>query len=191
MDFLSGFPTTQRKHDAIWVVVCRFSKMAFFIACTKTTTTSQTTKLYFQHVWPHFGLPNTIILDRDSRFLSSFWWTLWALLGCHLKFSTTFHPQMDGQTKVVNCVLVHALCTHFTRRKQWDTYLHILQHSYNRATHSTTGFSPFEVCLGFQPTSPADLPLTLDPQGTDHQQREQRSIPTIPSTNCTPPNSSS
>jgi hypothetical protein len=126
MDFLSGMPTTQRKHDAIWVVVCRFSKMACFIACNKTTTTAQTRELYSHHVWPHFGLPITIIWARDSRFLSSFWQTLWALLGCHLNFSTAFHPQMDGQTEVVNRVLVHALRMHFARRKQWDTYLHIL-----------------------------------------------------------------
>jgi hypothetical protein len=126
MDFLSGMPTTQRKHDAIWVLVCRFSKMACFIACNQTTTAAQTTELYSHHVWPHFGLPITIIWARDSRFLSSFWQTLWALLGCHLNFSTAFHPQMDGQTEVVNRVLVHALRMHFSRRKQWDTYLHIL-----------------------------------------------------------------
>jgi len=37
------------------------------------------------------------------------------------------------------------------------------------------GFSPFEVCLGFQPTYPTYRPLTLDPQGTTHQQQEQHS----------------
>ena len=126
MDFLSGLPTTQRKHDAIWVVVCRFRKMAFFIACTKTTTAAQTAELYFHHVWPHFGLPTSIISDRDSRFLSTFWRTMWALLGCQLKFSTAFHPQTDGQTEVVNRILVHALRIHFGRYKQWDNYLHIL-----------------------------------------------------------------
>ena len=109
MDFLGGLPTTQKKHDAIWVVVCRFSKMGFFIPCTKTTTAAQTAELYFRHVWPHFGLPITIISDWDSRFLSTFCKTIWALLGCQLKFSTAFHPQTDGQTKVVNRVLVHAL----------------------------------------------------------------------------------
>lgn len=98
MDFLSGLPTTQRKHDAIWVVVCRLSKMAFFIACKKTTTAAQTAELYFHHVWPHFGLPTSIISDMDSRFLSTFWKTMLALLGCQLKFSTAFHPQTDGQT---------------------------------------------------------------------------------------------
>ena len=93
---------------------------------------------------------------------------MWALLGCQLKFSTAFHPQTDGQTEVVNKVLVDALRIHFGRNKQWDNYLHILQHSYNKATHSSTGFSPFEVCLGFQPASPAKIPLTPTPQATLH-----------------------
>jgi len=163
MDFLSRLLTTQKKHDVIWVVVCHFIKMALFIPCTKITTTTHTMELYFEHYWPHFHLPSNIISDRDSRFLNAFWKTIWVLLRCQQKFSTAFHPQIDGKTQVVYRVLVHALRTHFGCKKQWDNYLHILQHSYNKATHSSTGFSPFEVCLGFQPTSLAKLPLTLDP----------------------------
>jgi hypothetical protein len=141
MDFLSGLPTTQKKHDAIWVVVCQFRKMALFIPCTKTTTTMQTTKFYFCHVCPHFGLPSSIISDRDSLFLSTFWRTIWALFGFHLKFSTAFHPRTDGQTEVANRVLVHSLRTHFGHNKQWDNYLHILQYSDNKETHSSIGQS--------------------------------------------------
>ena len=72
------------------------------------------------------------------------------------------------QTKVVNKVLVHALRTHFGCNKQWDYYLHILQHSYNKATHSSIRFSSFEVFLGFQLGSLAEIPLALAPQGTIH-----------------------
>ena len=169
MYFLNGLPTTQKKHDAIWVVVCRFSKMSLFTPCTKTKIAAQTAELYFRHVWPHFGLPSTIILDINYRFLRTFWKKIWALLGCKLKFSIAFHPQTDCQIEVVNMVFVHDLRTHFGRSKQWDNYLHILEHSYNKATHSSTRFSPFEVYLGFQPTSPAELPLTLAPQDTMHQ----------------------
>lgn len=170
MDFLSGLPTTFRKHDAIWVVVCRFSKMAIFLPCHKTTSAAQTADLFFHHVWPHFGLPSSIISDRDSRFLSTFWRTLWSLLGCQLRFSIAFHPQTNGQTEVVNRTLVHSLRSYFSKNKQWDTYLHIIQHSYNRATHSSTGFSPFEVCFGFQPSAPSEMPLTITPSGSAHQQ---------------------
>jgi hypothetical protein len=149
--------------------------MSLFIPCTKTTTTTLTTELYFQHVWPHFGLPSNIISDKDSCFLDTFWKTIWVLLGCHLKLSTIFHPQMDGQTEVVNRVLVHALQTHFGCNKPWENYLHILWHSYKKATHSSIGFFMFEVCLGFQPISPDEISLTLDFQGIVNQQQEQQS----------------
>jgi hypothetical protein len=104
MDFIIGLPMTFRHHDAIWVVVCRFSKMAIFVPCTKTTTATQTTYLFFTHVWTHFGLPSSIISNRAACFLNTFWKTLWSLLGCHLKYSTSFHPQMDGQTKLLTVV---------------------------------------------------------------------------------------
>lgn len=92
MDYISGLPTTLCKHAAICVVVFCFSKMVIFIPCHKTTSTIQTAKLFFHNVWPHFGLPQSIIFDRDFHFLNIFWRTLWFLLGHNLNFSTTFHP---------------------------------------------------------------------------------------------------
>jgi len=80
MDYLTVLPITQRRHDAIWVVVCCFSKMAFFIPCNKTTSSIQTTDLFFQHVWPHFILRQSIISNHDSHFMSTFKHTFWTLL---------------------------------------------------------------------------------------------------------------
>jgi len=124
MDFLGGLPTTQRGHDYIFVVVDRFSKMAILIACTKTVTTPQVAKLFFQHVWTYFGFPSFIVSDRDGHFLSHFWTHLWEMMDTKLKRSTSFHPQTDGQIEVVNRTVVHALRIYNSNHpKTWDESL--------------------------------------------------------------------
>ena len=87
-----GLPHTFRKHDSILVVVDRFSKMSHFLPFSKTSDTSKIAKLYFDEIVKLYGLPKTIVFNRDVRFMSYFWKTLWHLVGTKLKFSTAFHP---------------------------------------------------------------------------------------------------
>lgn len=48
MDFVLGFPRTQRKHDSMMVVVDRFSKMAHFIACKRKRDVTKVVVLFIK-----------------------------------------------------------------------------------------------------------------------------------------------
>ena len=92
MDFVGGLPMSKKNHDYLYVVVDRFRKMCILMPCKKQVTAEQTTQMFFQNVWVHFGLPKSIISDRDSRFIGSFWSSLWAVMDTKLKKSIAFHP---------------------------------------------------------------------------------------------------
>jgi hypothetical protein len=161
MNFVLGLPKTKRGRDSIFVVIDRFSKMAHFIPGHKSDNALHVTDLFFTEIVRLHGVSNTIISDMDAKFLSHFWRTLWFKLGTKLLFSTTCHPQTDGQTEVVNRILSTMLRAVLkTNLKLWEKCLPHIKFAYNRSIHSTTKVSPFQVVYGFNPRAPIDF-ITL------------------------------
>ena len=62
-------------------------------------------ELYISRIVSLHGVPKKIISDRGSQFNSRFWELLHDSLDTKLHFSTTYHPQTDGQTERTNQVL--------------------------------------------------------------------------------------
>ena len=67
MDYMSGLPYTKHDNDCVFMVVDRFSKMAIMAACKNNIIAEATAKLFFEQVWVHFGIPQSIISYQDSK----------------------------------------------------------------------------------------------------------------------------
>ena len=163
MDFVLGLPRSKHGHDSIFVVVDRFSKMAHFIPCSKTNDASHVANLFFRDIVRLHGIPKTIVSDRDVKFVSYLWKSLMAKFGIKLLFSTSSHPQTDGQTEVVNRSLATLLRVLIKKNlKNWEECIPHAEFAYNRAKHRITDKSPFMVVYGFEPNTALDLlPLPL------------------------------
>ena len=108
MDFVEGLPKSQQK-SVVFVVVDRFTKYVHFIQLTHPYTIVKVAHLFIQFVFKLHGMPSTIFSDRDPVFTSKFWSELMKLQGISLAMSSSYHPQTDGQIKVMNKSLEHYL----------------------------------------------------------------------------------
>ena len=94
-------------------------------------------------------MPSTIVSDCDAKFLSHFLKTLWTKLGTKILFSTTCHPQTNGQTEIVNRTLSTMLRAILKKNiKMWEECLPHIEFAYNRSLHSTTKMCPFQIVYG-------------------------------------------
>ena len=98
MDFVTHLPRTLRRHDAVWVIVDRFTKSAHCLVVWMTFTLEEFCQLYIREIVRLHGVPVSIVSDRDTRFTAHFWKSFQKAMGTRLAMSTTFQPQTDGQS---------------------------------------------------------------------------------------------
>jgi hypothetical protein len=111
MDFIEGLPQSDR-HNALLVVVDKFTKYGHFLPITHPFTTLTVAQPFMDNVYKLHGLPKAIISDRDRVFTSAVWQELFRLSDTKLLMSSAYHPQTDGQTERLNqCVEAFLRCT--------------------------------------------------------------------------------
>ncbi|GJT64417.1 reverse transcriptase [Tanacetum coccineum] len=91
MDFIEKLPISGGK-SVIMVVVDKLTKYAHFMALSHPFSASQVAQVFIDNVYKLYGLPESIVSDRDKVFMSRFWKDLFVELKVQLKFSTAYHP---------------------------------------------------------------------------------------------------
>ena len=177
MDFIEGLPSSNG-YTSIMVVVDRLTKYAHFVALKHPFTAVIVAKAFVANVVRLHGIPTSIVSDRDKVFISSFWRALFQLQGTKLCMSSSYHPQSDGQTEVVNRTLEQYLrCFAGDQPRKWFEWIPWAEFSYNTSTHSSTKMTPFEAVYGIPPPRLlAYVPGTSHVQAVDEYLRDRDAI---------------
>lgn len=110
MDFIKRLPKSEGA-DTIFVVVDRLTKFAHFLPLRHPFAVVQVALPLWSHVIKLHGEPLCIVSDRERIFAGAIWRTLLTSIGTKLSYSTTYHPQTDGQTEWVNqCLEMYLPC---------------------------------------------------------------------------------
>jgi transposase InsO family protein len=150
-DFVSGLPKSGGK-DVLMVVIDKFTKYCHLLTLSHPFKAAEVAQIFLDSVYKLHGLPSSIITDRDPLFTSCFWQELMKALNVKLNFSTSYHPQTDGQSERLNqCIENYLRCMAFQRPKKWAKWVPMAEWWYNTNFHTAIKTTPFEALYGYTP----------------------------------------
>ncbi|KAL0352327.1 UNVERIFIED_CONTAM: hypothetical protein Scaly_1621400 [Sesamum calycinum] len=119
---------------------------------TKTTLARLSGSFYWPDIYRLHRAPKTIVCDHDPIFISQFWKELFCLIETTLSYSSTYHPQIDGLTVVLNhCLEKYLRCFVSALPQTWTQFLPLVEFWYNTTFHSSIGMSSFEALYDWKP----------------------------------------
>jgi len=158
MDRITHLPLSSG-HDAILVIVDRFTKFALFIPVWDDINGEEMSELLLSRVVAKYGVPTSIVSDRGYEFTGSVWRATLQRLGTESSLTTSHNPRANGGAERVNQT-IEAYLRLFGSYAQddWAEHLPLAEYSYNSARHSATGQSPFRALMGYEPQWSASTP---------------------------------
>jgi transposase InsO family protein len=159
----------------VLIVVDHLARMAHFMPCIESAIAEEAPTLFLQGVYRLHGLPRVLVSDRDPKFVSGFWQTLWRRLGTRLNMSSSRHPKTDGLTERVNNTFQHLLrCFCCCDGTNWTDMLPQVELAYNAFRALGIKHSPFEASIGFSLEEPPHLLFNMRPSISLSQDASER-----------------
>ena len=153
IDILGELITSRRGYRYLLVITDRFSKLTRTVPLKRITAATVATA--FVHHWVFtYGPPIKLLSDNGSQFTSKFFQNVCRILGVNNVFTTTYHPQTNGQAERFNRTILAAL-RHYVadHPRDWDLFTGAITFAYNSQVHRTTNLAPFELVLARAPKS--------------------------------------
>ncbi|KAL0150345.1 hypothetical protein M9458_054347 [Cirrhinus mrigala] len=176
VDFMTDLPSSDG-NTCILVIVDRFSKFCHLLPLKGLPTAMETAESLFNHVFRYYGIPEDIVSDRGPQFISRVWKSFFKLLGVTVSLSSGYHPQTNGQTERKIQEVGRFLRTFcHGHQNSWNQFLGWAEYAQNSLRQPSTGLTPFQCVLGFQPPlfpwngEPSDVPAV------DHWFRESERV---------------
>jgi hypothetical protein len=130
------------------MIVCHSSRLVCAWP-TKTTSAAEFAKGFVKYVLAIHGVPQIMISDRGSNFISDVWTEAALIMGMKLKYSSPFLPRSNGRSERQNKVITNILrCVCHDNPRNWDDMLPIVIFNMNNTKSRATGFSPHEIIYG-------------------------------------------
>lgn len=175
VDYITPLPPCERRGQIfqhVVVVVDRLTKMRHFIP-TVGLSAEELADRFIDRVYSLHGLPETIVSDRGTQFVSAFWRALSGRLAVALKPSSAYHPQTNGQTERINAELEKYLRSFISwAQDDWVDWLPLAEFAGNNVASETTGASPFFINYGFHPRMGVEPMKPCPPELSESQRVE-------------------
>ena len=156
IDILGDLIRTKSGHHFLLVITDRFSKLVRTIPLRNITADAVAQAFIRDWVFV-YGPPIQLLSDNGRQFTSRLFTEISRVLGIRNSFTTTYHPQCNGQVERFNRTILAALRHYIDDHpKDWDLFTDALTFAYNTQPHRSTNLAPFELVLSRPP-----VPLSL------------------------------
>ncbi|GBG75316.1 hypothetical protein CBR_g19948 [Chara braunii] len=156
IDFTDMGKVRAAGNSQVMVIVDRFSKFLNLIPFPPHTPTELVIEEFHQQYILQFGVPKTIVSDRDTRFISKDWKDFTSqIYDIKLNKTSGRHPKANGLAEEINQTVIQLLRALIVPdQNTWDKELHKVKGLYNNFIHSATGVTPNQLQYGWPMRNP-------------------------------------